>query len=75
MLNSTYLDIKTNPTVYRTLGPALFRLYTSVGVVEGLDVNKEDFDKYAARYVQACVVGILSGGIWAGRSRLYTDYM
>ena len=32
------------------LGPALLHTYAAVKVFEGLDVDKEDFDKYAARY-------------------------
>ena len=32
------------------LGPALLHTYAVVKVFEGLDVDKEDFDKYAARY-------------------------
>ena len=31
------------------LGPALLHTYAEVNVVEGLDVDKEDFDKYATR--------------------------
>ena len=38
------------PTVQEHLGPALLHNYISVDVVEGLDVDKEDFDKYSARY-------------------------
>ena len=37
------------PTVRDHLGPALLHTYTEVNVVEGLDVDKEDFDKYATR--------------------------
>ena len=36
-------------TVQEHLGPALLHNYISVDVVEGLDVDKEDFDKYSAR--------------------------
>ncbi|XP_013383358.1 uncharacterized protein LOC106153808 isoform X1 [Lingula anatina] len=35
--------------VQHHLGPALLHTYVSVDVVEGLDVDKEDFDKYSAR--------------------------
>ncbi len=37
------------PAVQEHLGPALIHNYISVDVVEGLDVDKEDFDKYGAR--------------------------
>ena len=37
------------PTVRDHLGPALLHTYAEVNVVEGLDVDKEDFDKYATR--------------------------
>ena len=38
------------PAVREKLGPALIHTYCSVDVVEGLDVDKEEFDKFAARY-------------------------
>ena len=37
------------PSVQNHLGPALIQNYIEVSAVEGLDVDKEDFDKYAAR--------------------------
>ena len=42
--------VQANPTVRDHLGPALLGTFAAVTVVEGLDVDKEDFDKYAARY-------------------------
>lgn len=38
------------PAVREKLGPALIHTYSSVDIVEGLDVDKEEFDKFAARY-------------------------
>ena len=38
------------PAVREKLGPALIHTYSSVDIVEGLDVDKEEFDKYSARY-------------------------
>ena len=43
--------VQASPLVQDHLGPALLHTYTAVHVVEGLDVDKEDFDKYATRYV------------------------
>lgn len=40
------------PAVREKLGPALIHTYSSVDIVEGLDVDKEEFDKFAARYDQ-----------------------
>ena len=48
--------VHTNPAVTTHLGPALLHTYVSVAVVEGLDVDKEDFDKYGARY---CLIELL----------------
>lgn len=41
--------VHTCPTVQTKLGPALLRTYVSVDVVEGLDVDKDSFDKFSAR--------------------------
>ncbi|XP_041374880.1 uncharacterized protein LOC121387745 [Gigantopelta aegis] len=41
--------VHTCPLVKSNLGPALLRVYISVDVVEGLDVDKDEFDKYSAR--------------------------
>ncbi|XP_071101148.1 uncharacterized protein [Haliotis cracherodii] len=41
--------VETCPSVQNQLGPALLRTYVSVDVVEGLDVDKDEFDKYSAR--------------------------
>ena len=32
------------------LGPALLHTYIAVDTAEGVDVDKEDFEKYGARY-------------------------
>jgi hypothetical protein len=42
--------VQASPTVRDHLGPALLHTYAEVNVVEGLDVDKEDFDKYATRF-------------------------
>ena len=41
--------LHSNPTVRDKLGPALLLAYTAVDVVEGLDVDKDSFDKFSAR--------------------------
>eukprot|EP00117_Sycon_ciliatum_P046288 scpid21219/ scgid2547/ Ubiquitin conjugation factor E4 B; Ubiquitin fusion degradation protein 2; Ufd2a len=41
--------VHTSPTVQTQLGPALLHTYAAVDLVEGLDVDKEDFDKFGAR--------------------------
>ena len=41
--------VQASPTVQDHLGPALLHTYAAVNVVEGLDVDKENFDKYGAR--------------------------
>ncbi|KAL9975428.1 hypothetical protein ACROYT_G012589 [Oculina patagonica] len=38
------------PAVRDKLGPALIHTYSSVDIVEGLDVDKEEFDKFSARF-------------------------
>jgi hypothetical protein len=42
--------VQASPTVRDHLGPALLHTYAEVNVVEGLDVDKEDFDKFATRF-------------------------
>ncbi|CAH1790115.1 unnamed protein product [Owenia fusiformis] len=42
--------VHTCPTVRNSLGPALLHTFVSVDVVEGLDVDKEDFEKYRSRH-------------------------
>ncbi|XP_078607185.1 uncharacterized protein LOC144879516 isoform X2 [Branchiostoma floridae x Branchiostoma japonicum] len=42
--------VHTCPSVQTGLGPALLHTYVSVDVVEGLDVDKDDFDKYGSRF-------------------------
>ena len=34
------------------LGPALLHTYVAVDTAEGVDVDKEDFEKYGARFVE-----------------------
>ena len=41
--------VHTNPMVQEYLGPALLSTYIAVDQIEGLDVDKEEFDKYQAR--------------------------
>ena len=38
-----------SPVVKEHLGPALLESYVAVDTVEGVDVDKEDFEKYGAR--------------------------
>ena len=42
--------VQASPMVRDRLGPALLHTYAAVKVFEGLDVDKEDFDKYATRF-------------------------
>ncbi len=42
--------VQGSPAFQGRLGPALIQTYSAVGFFEGLDVDKEDFDKYSARY-------------------------
>ena len=39
-------EVIENPATLSFLGPALLHSYVAVGMVEGLDVDKEDFDQY-----------------------------
>lgn len=39
-----------SPKVKEHLGPALLHTYVAVDTAEGVDVDKEDFEKYGARY-------------------------
>ena len=41
--------VQASPMVRDQLGPALLHTYAAVKVFEGLDVDKEDFDKYEVR--------------------------
>ena len=41
--------LHSNPAVRDRLGPALLSAYSAVDVVEGLDVDKDSFDKFSAR--------------------------
>lgn len=47
--------VHTCPSAQTKLGPALLRTYVSVDVVEGLDVDRDTFDKFSARSVLCCV--------------------
>ncbi|XP_064597872.1 uncharacterized protein LOC135464377 [Liolophura sinensis] len=49
ILSDLALMVHTCPSVQEELGPALIRTYVSVDVVEGLDVDRDEFDKYSAR--------------------------
>ena len=51
------------------LGPALLHTYAEVNVVEGLDVDKEDFDKYATRWERGREEGEGEGGRKRGKRR------
>lgn len=42
--------IAMSPLIREKLAPALIHTYCSVDIVEGLDVDKEEFDKFSARY-------------------------
>lgn len=43
------------PAVRDKLCPALLHTYCAVDIVEGLDVDKEEFDKFSARYEHSVV--------------------
>ena len=49
-MRSLGIDLNSNEDVFISMAPGLLRLYTSVGVIEGLDVNKENF----TRFMSAC---------------------
>jgi hypothetical protein len=42
-------SVRSNVTLRDELLPALMDVYVAAGIVEGLDVDKEDFDKYSVR--------------------------
>ena len=42
--------VQASPMVRDRLGPALLHTYAAVKVFEGLDVDKENFDKYATKF-------------------------
>ena len=42
--------IAMSPLIREKLAPALIHTYCSVDIVEGLDVDKEEFDKFSARF-------------------------
>ena len=52
--------VHTNPMVQEHLGPALLSVYIAVDQIEGLDVDKEEFDKYGARLVGG------ADAVWVG---------
>jgi len=41
--------VVVSPVIREKLASALIQTYTSVDVVEGLDVDKEEFDKFTCR--------------------------
>lgn len=41
--------VQASPSVRDKLCPALLHTYAAVNVVEGLDVDKDNFDKFATR--------------------------
>lgn len=50
ILGELSVMVQGNPSVRDNLGPALLHTYAAVSVFEGLDVDKENFDKYTTRY-------------------------
>lgn len=46
--------IAMSPLIREKLAPALIHTYCSVDIVEGLDVDKEEFDKFASRFERPC---------------------
>jgi ubiquitin-protein ligase len=48
--------VHTCPSVQESLGPALLHTYAAVDVIEGLDVDKEEFDKYGSRFEITCLI-------------------
>jgi len=42
--------VVVSPVIREKLASAMIQTYTSVDVVEGLDVDKEEFDKFTSRY-------------------------
>lgn len=61
ILGELSVMVQASPTVQDHLGPALLHTYAAVNVVEGLDVDKESFDKYATRYE----IALLLDRLWA----------
>ena len=51
ILGELSVMVQGNPSVRDNLGPALLHTYAAVSVFEGLDVDKENFDKYTTRWV------------------------
>lgn len=41
--------VRNDATMQQWLLPGLMDVYVSAGIVEGLDVDKENFDKYSVR--------------------------
>ena len=50
ILSELSVMVQASPMVRDRLGPALLHTYAAVKVFEGLDVDKENFDKYATRF-------------------------
>ena len=46
--------IAMSPLIREKFAPALIHTYCSVDIVEGLDVDKEEFDKFASRFERPC---------------------
>ena len=55
--------VHTNPMVQEHLGPSLLSTYIAVDQIEGLDVDKEEFDKYGARLVGGADMQLVSCNI------------
>ena len=47
------------PAVKERLCPSLVHTYCSVDIVEGLDVDREEFDKFTARYTTSFFTELL----------------
>ena len=48
-MSTLELEVQSCAAVQNDLCPALILTFVSVDVVEGLDVDKDDFDKFASR--------------------------
>lgn len=49
-------EVLDHPKSQQALGPALLRAFVAVDMVEGLDVDKEDFDKYTVKHDMALLL-------------------
>ena len=50
ILDELSVMVQKSPMVWDRLGSALLHTYAAVKGFEGVDVDKEDFDKYVTRY-------------------------